>query len=85
MGERVIGVEYSHPEAGAVSLHADAVVLTTGGFAYGQISNSLLSKWTPWLSGLPTTNGPFAIGEGVRMAETAHATLVHMNQVTCCV
>jgi succinate dehydrogenase/fumarate reductase flavoprotein subunit len=81
VGERVVGVSYAHPEAGTVELRADAVVLTTGGFGFGQVSNSLLSKWTPWLDGMPTTNGSFATGEGVMMAEAAHAALVHMNQV----
>lgn len=81
VGERVVGVTYTHPESGVVDLRADAVVLTTGGFGFGQVSNSLLSKWTPWLDGMPTTNGSFATGEGVAMAEAAHATLVHMNQV----
>ena len=81
IGERVVGVEYTNPTTGTAAITADAVVLTTGGFAYGQVSNSLLSKWTPWLDGLPCTNGPFAIGEGVTMAEKIGANLVDMTQV----
>lgn len=33
------------------------------------------------LSGLPTTNGPWATGDGVRLAEDAGAKMVLMDQV----
>jgi FAD-dependent fumarate reductase len=57
-------------------------VLASGGFGFG--GNALLQKWAPHLVGMPTTNGSFAIGEGVVMAERVHASLLHMNQVCCC-
>ncbi len=78
---RVVGVEYLTDalHGGPSTLAADAVVLTTGGFGYG--GNSLLRKWVPWLVDMPCTNGPFAVGDGIALAEQLHASLIHMNQV----
>jgi hypothetical protein len=83
INDRVIGLTYS-PDGGAstVNLHADAVVLATGGFGFSHGGGaSLMHKWAPWLAGLPTTNGPFAVGDGIHLAEEINALLVHMNQV----
>ena len=80
IGTRVVGVAYT--VAGSTEpkfAHADGVVLASGGYAFG--NNALLRKWAPWLVGLPCTNGPFAVGDGVVMAEAASASLIHMNQV----
>jgi hypothetical protein len=58
---------------------ADAVVLASGGFGFDRFG--LISKYAPQLKGLPTTNGPWAMGEGVLAAEEAGAELVLMDQV----
>jgi len=43
--------------------------------------DALLAKYAPNLKLLPTTNGAFATGDGVRMAAEAGAALIHMDQV----
>ena len=57
----------------------DAVVLTTGGFAGNH--NGVLGKHRPDLVSLPTTNGPWATGDGLQVAVEAGASLVDMDQV----
>ena len=61
-----------------MELLSDAVILTTGGFGRNK---ELLSKYTPAIKELPSTNGPWAQGEGVLIAEEIGASLVHMDQV----
>ncbi|RNE95120.1 putative NADH-dependent fumarate reductase, partial [Trypanosoma conorhini] len=60
---------------------ADAVILTTGGFSNDKTSDSLLREFAPQLSGFPTTNGPWATGDGVKLARRLGATLVDMDKV----
>eukprot|EP01062_Namystynia_karyoxenos_P059014 TRINITY_DN50439_c0_g1_i1.p2 TRINITY_DN50439_c0_g1~~TRINITY_DN50439_c0_g1_i1.p2 ORF type:complete len:663 (+),score=184.20 TRINITY_DN50439_c0_g1_i1:146-1990(+) len=56
------------------------VVLATGGFAFGG-NESLLRDVRPDLAAFPTTNGPWATGDGVHMAREAGAALVGMDSV----
>jgi len=52
---------------------ADAVVLTSGGYAFDHSpakaspSLSLLQEFAPHLGHFPTTNGPHATGDGVKV------------------
>ncbi|CEO99188.1 hypothetical protein PBRA_001094, partial [Plasmodiophora brassicae] len=55
---------------------AKAVVVTTGGFA---ANSDLLREHAPNVSDLPTTNGPWANGDGLRLI--SNAALVDMDQV----
>ncbi|KAI8473725.1 MAG: FAD binding domain-containing protein [Monoraphidium minutum] len=64
--------------AAAVTLLADGLVLASGGFAG---SPSLLGRYRPDLAGLPTTNGPWASGDGIELGGALGAGLVHMEQV----
>eukprot|EP01134_Creolimax_fragrantissima_P007823 CFRG7823T1 len=57
------------------------VVLTTGGYANDHTDSSLLEEFKPDAAKLPTTNGPFATGEGVKMGRAIGAKLMHMDQV----
>ena len=77
---RVAGVIVEEAGAAAPStlLPATAVILTTGGFA---ACPALLARHAPALASLPTTNGPWAAGEGVRMGEEAGAAAVDMGLV----
>eukprot|EP00775_Hariotina_reticulata_P006888 gene6888-7104_t len=59
-------------------LHADAVVLATGGFA---ANRDMLKEYCPSVADLPTTNGPWAAGEGVKLGTALGAALLHMDQV----
>ncbi|KAK9728036.1 hypothetical protein K7432_001352 [Basidiobolus ranarum] len=68
-------------------LLSDAVILTTGGFGASalidDVSKSLIREYAPHVVGLPTTNGPWAQGDGVRLAHDPKvgAVLIHMDQV----
>ena len=63
-------------------LICDAVVLATGGFSNDHNGdNSLIKKYAPHLLGVATTNGPFATGDGVKMANEAGALLVDMDKL----
>jgi succinate dehydrogenase/fumarate reductase flavoprotein subunit len=87
----VVGVRYVRTvpatEVGAPPAHeetmqkADAVILATGGFGNDHTVASLLAEFAPQLAALPTTNGAFARGDGVKMARAAGAYLEGMEHV----
>jgi glycine/D-amino acid oxidase-like deaminating enzyme len=60
---------------------ADAVVLATGGFGADRTPDGLLARFAPQLAALPTTNGAWTTGDGIRLAAEAGASLRHMNFV----
>ncbi|KAJ2083429.1 hypothetical protein H4R24_000808 [Coemansia sp. RSA 988] len=87
----VRGVEYeaqanagtdagAEAQRGRHTIQAAAVVLATGGFA-GSGDGGMLGTYAPDVAGLPTTNGPFAAGDGVRLGTALGAELVDMDQV----
>lgn len=81
---RVTGVKYrltNEPDATPEQLLADAVVLATGGFSNDHTETSLLAEYAPQLEAVPTTNGPFATGDGVKMAREIGATLIDMDKI----
>lgn len=51
------------------------------GYAYDRSQGSLLSQFAPEHLHLATTSGPQATGDGVRLGQTAGASLVDMDQV----
>ncbi len=59
-------------------LFSDSVILTTGGYAR---ASDMLEQYAPSIANLPTTNGPFAQGEGVKVAQEVGASTIHMDQV----
>lgn len=60
---------------------ADSVVLATGGFGCCRSQDGLMKRFRPDLVGVPTTNGPFATGDGVLLGEGIGAELVDMDKV----
>jgi hypothetical protein len=62
----------------SVTLLADGLVFASGGFA---ASKEMLSRYAPEAAGLPTTNGPWATGDGTALAAPLRAALVQMDQV----
>lgn len=61
-----------------------AVVLTSGGFSSDRDNEtSLISEFaeSPQILNLPTTNGAFATGDGVKMARAMGAALVGMKNI----
>jgi len=76
----VIGIAYVRPADDVTGdIRADAVILTTGGFSSDRAG--LLAQHVPQMAALPTTNGPWATGDGVKVATKVGAALVHMDQV----
>lgn len=64
-------------------LSADMVILTSGGYAYddGSLNSLLRASAAPGVADLPTTNGPWALGEGVRMAQSIGAAITDLSAV----
>jgi flavocytochrome c len=76
----VIGIKYLNLKTNEIiELLGDAVILASGGYANDK--NGLLKEYFPNISNLPTTNGPFALGEGIKLAKEIGADLVLMDQV----
>jgi flavocytochrome c len=79
--ERVVGVEYETAAGEKKQIRGDSVILTTGGFCCDRSKDSLMVEFAPKKAHLATTNGPFAVGDGVRMGRKIGAKLVDMDQV----
>ncbi|KAI6243830.1 FAD-binding-2 domain-containing protein [Aphelenchoides fujianensis] len=80
--EYLTGVRYHNSTGFIHELNGKAVVLTTGGFSADRDNaTSLLQQHAPHLLHLPTTNGGFATGDGVKMASAMGAALVGMKDV----
>ncbi|ETO25385.1 NADH-dependent fumarate reductase [Reticulomyxa filosa] len=82
----VIGVKYldksnaDKPETKI--LRGGAVILASGGYANDHTSDSLLNRYSLMHENeLPTTNGPFATGDGVKMASKIGANLIDMSAI----
>lgn len=90
----VTGVTYEDMATHEIhTLEADAVVLTTGGYGCDLSSTSLLKEHRPDLLGsahggngssdlgMPSTNGAFATGDGVKLGIALGALTVDMDKV----
>ena len=77
---KVIGVEYTclKNNKPKQKVTGSAVILATGGFCYNK---NMLKKYNPLNAHLATTNGPWANGEGMLVAEECGAALVDMDAV----
>ena len=80
-GDRVVGIVYKAEDGSEQQLHGN-VILTAGGFANDRTSSdSLLAKYVPQLSKLPTTNGAWATGDIIKATAGDGLSLVDMDQV----
>jgi len=80
-GDRVVGVAYKAKDGSEHQLYGN-VILTAGGFANDRkTSDSLLAKYVPHLSKLPTTNGVWATGDIIKATAADGLSLVDMDQV----
>eukprot|EP00796_Vickermania_ingenoplastis_P005533 gene5534-3991_t len=80
--KQIIGVQYANKKSGVIdTINADAVILATGGFSNDRTARSLLQEYAPHLASYPTTNGPWATGDGVKMARDLGVALVDMDKV----
>lgn len=79
--QEVVGVEYQDGTGKTEKLMCDAVVLATGGFGFDKSQDSLMAEHRPDLVGVPTTNGAFTTGDGIRCGEDIGANLIDMDKV----
>lgn len=75
------GIRYRDSLGAVHELVCDAVIITTGGFGYDFSDNGLMAQHRPDLVGVPTTNGSFANGDGIRLGNDVGANLVDMDKV----
>jgi succinate dehydrogenase/fumarate reductase flavoprotein subunit len=76
---RVVGVEYE--KDGKIYHEYGPVVLATGGYAADFTPDSLLQKVRPDLYHLPTTNGDYSTGDGIKMGLAIGANAVDLEKV----
>ncbi len=72
------GVEAQTAEGQRVTVYADAVVLTTGGFG---ANLDMVVQYAPQLAGFMSTNASGAQGQGIAMAKELGAATVDMEQI----
>lgn len=84
-GNRVTGVEYDELDkktkqaVATKQIHGSCVVIATGGFCFNE---KMIAQYAPLYKNLSTTNGPWAQGEGMLVAEKdAGAKLVDLECV----
>lgn len=80
----VIGVKYkdNNDDGKIKDLYGMAVILTAGGFGNDHTDTSLLEKYGKNNEyELPTTNGGWATGDGVKMGSKIGAKLVDMSEI----
>ncbi|KAE9553738.1 hypothetical protein FO519_003048 [Halicephalobus sp. NKZ332] len=77
----VTGVRYQNSTGHAEEIKGKAVVLATGGFSADRTETSLLKEFASDKMKLPTTNGAFATGDGVKMARAMGAAVVGLKNV----
>jgi len=77
----VEGVEYVNKD-GKVMREYGPVIVASGGFgADFDPKNGLIKKYRPDLHHLPTTNGEFTTGDGIKMAESIGADTVDLEWI----
>lgn len=59
----------------------DIVILTSGGFGADTSEGGLLTQYKPEFQVLPTTNGGFSTGDGIKLMKDLNAALVDMCEI----
>ncbi|MBR4474683.1 MAG: flavocytochrome c [Oscillospiraceae bacterium] len=73
-----VGVVAKTADGATVTVHAKAVVITTGGFG---ANNDMIASLRPELDGFITTNSPGIQGQGIQMAQAVGAETVDLEQI----
>jgi len=68
-------------EADSFRIRARSVVLATGGYSADRGEGGLLARWVPELRRVATTNGGFATGDGIKLAQAVGAGVIDMDIV----
>ena len=79
----VLGIRYTNEKTGEkqIELYSPQTVLATGGYANDRTNTSLLALHRPDLVPYPTTNGPWATGDGMKIAMGIGADTIDMDRV----
>lgn len=76
----ISGVLVEKPDDHAFTVHADAVILASGGFgANTKLVQKYNTYWNNIDDDIATTNAPTITGDGIALAERAHAGLTGMG------
>ncbi|MBR6569015.1 MAG: flavocytochrome c [Clostridia bacterium] len=75
---KAAGIVCTGKNGETVTIHADAVILATGGFG---ANLEMVSSYQPSLEGFMTTNAPGLQGQGIAMAQAVGANVVDMDQI----
>jgi len=78
-GVKYIDTDTDFPKAEVMP--ARAIIVATGGYANDHTDTSLLAEYRPDLIDIPTTNGPWATGDGVKLGRAIGAKTVDMEAV----
>lgn len=76
--DKVVGVKVESPE-GNYNIMADAVILSTGGFAS---SPEMVAEYTPQWAGYPSTASVGVTGDGIKMAMEVGAAIGNMDSAS---
>jgi fumarate reductase flavoprotein subunit len=74
---RAAGVKVRAPDGSAYTIHADAVIIATGGY---NANNDLIKRFNPKYDGYPTDVSKGADGSGLLMIERVGGVLKYMDQ-----
>jgi flavocytochrome c len=77
---RVTEIIVEH-DARQEQVKVDAVILATGGYSNDHSMDSLLKEFANFQSSLPTTNGPWATGDGVKIGRRLGVDLIDLDKV----
>lgn len=76
---KVIGVEYE--KDGKLFQEKGPVVLATGGYAADFGENGLIKQYRPDIFHLPTTNGDYSTGDGIKMVRAIGGSTIDLEKV----
>lgn len=76
---KVVGVEFE--KDGKVSQENGPVILATGGYAADFAENGLIKQIRPDIFHLPTTNGDWSTGDGIKMVKALGGNTIDLEKV----